>query len=144
MMVGFAFRDDKDGHTTHHVGCWCSVKTPVERSCCCLCDDIDLLDLHFATTTRLYLDKVLIQHPRTSATLLFGCCCSVKTIWDRLCCRLCEAIDTMDLHYAMSTTVATGQCIDTADKDECNASFRLLLFGEDVFGSLALPPMRSD
>jgi hypothetical protein len=63
---------------------------------------------------------------------------------DRSCCRLCEEIDTMDLHFATTGTVVPGQCIDATLKDEGNTSCWLLLFGEDAFGSLVLPPMRRD
>jgi hypothetical protein len=82
----------------------------VERSCCCLCEAIDMLDLdlHLATTGRLYLDNVLIQHARTRAKRHDGCCCAVKTILDRSCCCICDAIDKMSLHSWMSCDVKDG------------------------------------
>jgi hypothetical protein len=42
----------------------------------------------------------------------------MKTLLDRSCCRLCEAIDTMDLHSAISRTVVPEQSIDTTHKDD--------------------------
>ncbi len=60
----------------------------------------------------------------------------MKTLLDRSCCRLCEAIDT--------GKIVPRQSIDATLKEESNASCWFLLFGEDAFGALVLLPIRSD